>query len=66
MFSIEVEFEIGQTVYCKTDPEQRERIVIGYVAYKKSVLYRCVQCESTNDFLGLELTDEKDVLKGLT
>lgn len=63
--NINIEFEIGDTVYCKTDPEQKERIVIGFIVFKRDVLYRCVHCESTNDFYELELTGEKNTLKTL-
>ena len=61
----EVDFEIGDVVFCKTDPEQKERLVIGINYNGHCLSYTCSFCDFEHDFYGIELSKEKDVLKSL-
>lgn len=62
IINIDVAYEIGQTVYLKTDMEQLPRICVCYMVDRKDVLYElmCGICLSKHyDF---EIQEEKDVL----
>ncbi len=55
----EHEFEIGETVYLKTDKESKPRIIIGIIKYESSYLYSLV-CEESNCFhYEFEITKEQ-------
>ena len=59
-----LEFSIGQSVYVKTDVQQRERIVTGIILRPfNSVTYLVTLDELEAGLYGFELTGEKDILK---
>lgn len=62
VLTIDVAFELGQTVYLKTDKEQLPRIVTRYWVSKSAVLYAlgCGTGETTH--FDLEISDSVDVL----
>lgn len=62
-----IEFEIGQTVYLKMDNEQHGRMVTGIsLRPNKSVTY-CLAIGTTETWhYGIEIDDERDVLKATT
>lgn len=59
---IDNKFTIGQMVYLKTDPEQPQRMVTGFVIRKNIILYEL--CSGTVDttHYDFEISVEKDVL----
>jgi hypothetical protein len=60
--TINNEFEIGQTVYLKTDPNQYQRMVVQIVIRAKDILYDIVCAESLYTAHSFELSSEKDQL----
>ncbi|MDB5288524.1 MAG: hypothetical protein JWR05_3473 [Mucilaginibacter sp.] len=58
-------FEYGETVYLKTDPEQRARIITGHIIRKESIIYyvSCGVDETTH--YEIELTKDEDTLTKL-
>lgn len=62
-----IEFEIGQIVYLKTDNEQQGRMVIGIsLRPHRSVTY-CLALGTTETWhYGIEIDDERDVIKATT
>ncbi|CAB5218622.1 hypothetical protein UFOVP211_42 [uncultured Caudovirales phage] len=58
----EFKFSIGQIVYLRTDVEQLERIVIGYMILMGFVQYILMQgVEQTNHF-DFEITPNRNIL----
>jgi hypothetical protein len=67
MIVVDNEFEIGQIVYLKTDPEQLERIVFGILVFGKSeVIYKLTAGTLNSEHYGFEISTDKDVLKKAT
>ena len=62
---INVEFEIGQVVYLKTDPDQLERIVVSIIVENKDTAYQLACGDGNSTHYDYEISAEKDVLKGL-
>lgn len=64
--NINVAFNIGQTVYLKTDPDQLARLITGYSVRPQSICYyvSCKTEESTH--YEFELRADKDVLMTTT
>lgn len=62
-----IDFEIGQTVYLKTDNEQHERMVTGIgLRPNRSVTY-CLAFGTTETWhYGIEINDERDIVKATT
>lgn len=62
MMLIDSKFEIGNTVYLKTDIEQKKRLVTGIYVRETSVAYMlsCGADESTH--YHFEISEEVDVL----
>lgn len=63
MMVIDNKFEIGDTVFLKTDTDQNQRLITGICIAKHSLTYRlsCGTQESWNyDF---EISNERDILK---
>lgn len=58
-----VEYEIGQTVYIRNDPDQHERVVIGYRIAPNQVYYELAHKTDTSSHFDFELSADKDVLK---
>lgn len=52
-------FEIGQTVYVVTDPDQYARIVTGYTVRKNLIYYLVSFVDNEKQFEDYELTNEK-------
>jgi hypothetical protein len=62
---IDNEFDFGNIVYLKTDPEQHERIIVGIWARGKSIRYDVSFKESESSHFGVELSTDRDILKAL-
>lgn len=61
---IDNKFEIGQTVYLATDPEQVKRVVYAFLVYRNEVLYKIAAGVQNSDHYDFELSTEPDqVLK---
>ncbi|MEG0697177.1 hypothetical protein [Algoriella sp.] len=60
-FSIEVEHEIGDNVYCKTDMEQSPGLVLGYRITNLGVEYIVSLNSETMIFNLLELSPIKTI-----
>lgn len=56
---------LGQIVYLKTDPEQRERIVTGITQRPGTILYHLSVADFESVHYEIEITTEKDILKSL-
>ena len=61
--TIKNKFEIGQTVYLVTDPEQMPNIVTGInIKPGNRLTYDVCFMSNTNDYYDFELSAEKNVL----
>ena len=59
---VDIQHKIGDIVYLKTDPEQRERIVTSIQLYQKDIIY-CLSCsEDTTRHYDFEIAKEKDLV----
>ena len=59
MIPIDNKYNIGETVYLKTDPEQLERLVIAITINPHGLIYK-LSCGNTfNDFYDVEISREK-------
>ena len=58
-----IELEIGQEVYLKTDPDQKQRIITGICIRKGNISY-IMMCETMESWhYAFEITTERDVVK---
>ena len=58
-----IKFDIGQIVYLKTDPEQRERIVLG-MSIKPGCIYYSLGCGVDESWhYDFEITTQRDIIK---
>lgn len=55
--------EIGQIVYLKTDPEQKERIVTAILFRPTGITYELTQATDQSWHYAFEIAIEKDILK---
>jgi hypothetical protein len=59
---IDNEYEIGDSVYLKTDTEQKRRMVTGLFILPNTLQYR-LSCESTESYhYSIEISSEKSYL----
>jgi len=63
MMLIENKFELGQTVYLKTDNDQSERMVIGISVRPSGLLYELSFGSVCSWHYEMEISEEKNVLK---
>jgi hypothetical protein len=64
---IQVEHEVGDIVYLKTDTDQKPRQVYAYEVYPgREVIYKIISGTYTSPHYDFELTKEKDVLLSTT
>jgi len=63
--TLTIDFEIGQTVYLKTDTEQWERIVTQLIICDGGIMYELSCGEDSSAHWGFEITDSEDKLKKL-
>jgi hypothetical protein len=61
MMVIESEFNFGDIVYVKTDPEQFERQVVCLVAYKNMTKYLVTLNGINSEHFDFELTRESSI-----
>ena len=58
-----IPFKIGDIVYLKTDPEQRERLVTGYYIRETSVTYLLSYETIESTHYDFEISKDKDIIK---
>lgn len=63
---LENKFNIAETVYLKTDQEQKPRLVTGLTVRQSEISYALSCGESETHHYDFEITIEKDVLKTTT
>lgn len=58
-----VDYQIGDSVYLKTDTDQKERLVNGILIREGSIIYS-VSCGASESWqYSFEMSSEKDILK---
>ncbi len=62
MMVIDNIFDIGQTVYLKTDVDQVPRMVVRYSVTKETVLYILASGEKETTHYDIEISETKDVV----
>lgn len=62
MMVIENEFNIGQTVYLKTDTDQKPRLVLAISVRPDGLMYGLQQTSEYSFHYGFEVSVSKDVL----
>jgi hypothetical protein len=64
MMVIENRFEIGEMIYLKHDPEQKERLITQISIGGNNALRYCASCGTTETWhYDMELSKEKDQIK---
>ena len=64
--TIDNKYDIGESVYLKTDPEQLERIVYAIEIRITGLLYSVCCGTSTSNHFDFEMSRNKDVVKSIT
>lgn len=59
---IDLDFNIAQEVYLKTDSDQKKRLVIGIVIRDRSIMYDLACGDRSSWHYDFEITSDKDVL----
>lgn len=59
---INPEFELGQGVYLRTDPEQDMRIVTRYIVSVSEITYEVTSGVMAITCQGIELSENKDLV----
>lgn len=59
-------YEIGSIVYLITDPDQRERMIIGIYVCAHGLTYELRHESATSWHYDFEFTKEKDLVKATT
>jgi len=62
MMIIDNKFEIGDTVYLVTDPNQEKRIVFKFLVYRTEIVYCIVFGIEISEHYDFELSSEKNLI----
>lgn len=66
MMIIENEYEISDTVYLKTDEDQKARIIISIKVYKNGeIVYELISGIIQSSHYGFEISSEKDLINAI-
>ena len=57
------EYDFGDIVFLKTDPDQRERIVVGWTERPGVILYDLACGTDYSTHYEFEITEKQDILK---
>ncbi|HEY8687744.1 MAG TPA: hypothetical protein VIM07_00805 [Chitinophagaceae bacterium] len=57
---LNIEYEIGEIIYLKTDEDQKQRIVFAIVVYRNEFVYRCSCGTVMSDHYDFEMSRELD------
>ncbi len=63
---IDIFYAIGDTVFLKTDSDQLERLITGYVIRQGSIMYELSQGSNSSFHYNFEINIDKDILKTST
>ena len=64
LLKIEVDYEYGEMVYLRTDPNQLERLVTGYILRPGGEpIYKLTYSTGETAHYGIELSREKDEVR---
>jgi len=63
MMVVDNKFDVGQTVFLKTDPDQLQRLVYSVQVLKDTIMYQIVCGTLSSWHSDFEISTEKDVLK---
>jgi hypothetical protein len=63
VITVEIKYNIGQTVFLKTDQRQEDRLVYGYKVYRNEVIYLLTFGTQISEHYDFELTADRDQLK---
>lgn len=58
-------FEIGDTVYLKTDRDQLARIVYCFIVFRGEVLYKLASGTTISEHYDFELSDTKNLVDAI-
>lgn len=58
---IEPQYEIGETVYLKTDKEQSERQVYAYTVFRTEIIYKLTMGTTISEHYDFEISKEKNL-----
>lgn len=61
-----IKYKPGYIVYLKTDPDQRERLVVCANIYADHITYDLASADTITTHYEIEISFEQDVLKKLT
>ena len=59
----QIEFEIGDSVYLKTDPDQVERLVTGITIRPGGISYALTDVTTESFHYSFEITKQRDIVK---
>ena len=59
----EVEFAIGSTVFVKTDPDQKQRMITGYKIRNTAIIYLVSYISTEDEYADFELTGDEDKVR---
>jgi len=62
---IDTEYNFGDIVYLKTDPDQIGRMITEFTVYPMGILYSLSHGVNTTKHYELEFSKEKDVIQTL-
>jgi hypothetical protein len=65
MMLIDNKYELGQTVYLKTDNEQLSRVVTALGILPGQILYELSQGSSSSKHYDFEITPEKNLVENI-
>jgi hypothetical protein len=61
------EYDFGDIVYLKTDPDQLTRIITGISIHPEmQIIYRVSYLGSNTEHYGFEISSERDIIKATT
>lgn len=61
-----LEFNIRDTVYLVTDPDQFPRIITGYIVREAGIIYFVAKGMEESTHYGFEISHDKNILTALT
>jgi hypothetical protein len=60
ILTIDPEYDIGQTVYLKTDPDQYPRLVEAYVVTERTTMYKLAHIANSSQHYDFEISARKN------
>jgi hypothetical protein len=66
ILTIDAEFDFGDIVYLKTDPDQLQRIVTGFTVRKHGVIYELSLANEVTHHYDFEISVTQDIVFKIT